>query len=55
MTEKTEKNANLAVKLSTQTKNGVNIEVSTKCDTWELMQKFLSDFQNTLLKGNNGT
>jgi hypothetical protein len=35
-------------------KNGVKITVSTVCGGWDNMQKFLSDFENTLLKGNNG-
>ena len=34
--------------------NGVTITVSTVCDDWENMQKFISDFENTLLKGNDG-
>ena len=44
----------LDVTLSVKQKNGIIINVSTKCADWELMQKFLNDFENTLLKGKNG-
>ena len=47
------KNYNLSVKLLAQ-QNGINIEVSTWCADWDLMQKFLNDFQNILNKGKNG-
>jgi hypothetical protein len=50
----TPKNNNLTVKLSVRMDNGVLIEVQTWCADWEMMQKFLSSFENTLLKGNNG-
>jgi hypothetical protein len=48
------KNAHLDVTLQLKNENGILIEISTKCDTWKNMQKFLNDFENTLLKGNNG-
>jgi hypothetical protein len=32
----------------------VIISVSTKCANWEYVERFLTDFENTLLKGNNG-
>ncbi len=51
--KKTE-NYNLTVKLSAKRGNGVTIEVSTWCADWEMTQKFLSQFEDTLLKGNNG-
>jgi hypothetical protein len=54
MAETKEKNYRLNVALTVQQKNGVTITVSTECSNWELVQKFLSDFQNTLLKGNDG-
>jgi hypothetical protein len=47
-------NLNLTVKLSLKQANGMTIEVSTWCADWEMTQKFLSQFENTLLKGNNG-
>jgi len=53
MTEKS-KNYNLTVKLSAKRENGVVVEVTTWCADWELMQKFISEFESTLLKGNNG-
>jgi hypothetical protein len=56
MSEKIDQNKkrdNLDVTLQTKKENGVLITVSTKCATWTLMQKFLNDFENTLLKGNN--
>jgi len=40
------------VKLSTQRPSGVHIEVETKCDSWENVQKFLNEFQDTVIKGN---
>jgi hypothetical protein len=36
------------------TNEGINVEVSAYCSDWEKMQKFLSDFNDTLQKGNNG-
>lgn len=48
------KNYRLDVTLSIKRKNGMVINVSTRCADWELTQKFISDFENTLLKGNNG-
>ena len=53
MAEK-EKNYNLTVNLSVKKKNGLTVEVSAWCADWEMMQKFINDFENTLLKGNNG-
>jgi hypothetical protein len=47
-------NYNLTVKLATKKENGLSIEVSSWCADWKMMQKFISDFENTLLKGNNG-
>jgi hypothetical protein len=52
--EKEKPNYNLNVKLTAKQKSGMTIEVSTWCADWELMQKFISEFENTLLKGNNG-
>lgn len=40
--------------LSWTNENGVTVTVSTVCGSWEYMQKFLSDFESTLLKGKNG-
>jgi hypothetical protein len=40
--------------LSMTKENGVTVTVSTVCGSWEYMQKFLSDFENTLQKGKNG-
>ena len=56
MTEenKKTKNYHLTVKLAAKRESGVTVEVSAVCADWEFMQKFLSDFENTLLKGNNG-
>ncbi len=45
---------NLDVTLQFKKENGVIVTVSAKCGYWENMQKFLSDFENTLLKGNDG-
>lgn len=55
MAEKQEKKKidNLDVTLQIQRENRVLVTVSTRCSTWERMQKFLNDFENTLLKGNN--
>lgn len=53
MPKKTE-NFNLTVNLSVKRENGLTIQVSTWCANWAMMQKFISDFENTLLKGNNG-
>jgi hypothetical protein len=55
LAEEKKKLDNLDVTLQTTKQNGIIITVSTKCSTWELTQKFLNDFENTLLKGNNGT
>jgi hypothetical protein len=52
--EKKKPSYRLDVALSVKRKNGITINVSTRCADWELMQKFLNDFENTLLKGNNG-
>ena len=52
--EETKKLDNLDVTLQMKRENGVIVTVSVKCSTWDKMQKFLSDFENTLLKGNNG-
>ena len=49
-----EKKARLETTLFLKKDNGVTITVSTVCGNWESMQKFLSDFENTLLKGNDG-
>jgi hypothetical protein len=54
MTEKEKPFYRLDVTLSIKRKNGVMLSVSSNCADWELVQKFLSDFENTLLKGNNG-
>ena len=54
MAEEKKQNYRLDVTLSTKRKNGVIVNISTKCADWELMQKFLNDFQDTLLKGKNG-
>lgn len=57
MTEKNHKKAknyNLTVNLSVKRENGVTIEISTWCANWKTAQKFISDFENTLLKGKNG-
>ena len=48
------KNYNLAVKLSAKRENGMTIAVSTWCADWKMMQKFISEFENTLLKGSKG-
>ncbi|MGA2683178.1 MAG: hypothetical protein ABSF44_15430 [Candidatus Bathyarchaeia archaeon] len=40
--------------LSITKENGVTVTVSTVCGSWEYMQKFLSDFENSFLKGKNG-
>ncbi|HJW65709.1 MAG TPA: hypothetical protein VJ507_02885 [Candidatus Bathyarchaeia archaeon] len=47
-------NYNLTVKLSMKKESGVTVEVSTWCVDWENMQKFISQFENILLKGNDG-
>ena len=44
----------LNVTLSAKSKSGVEINVSAICGSWDMTQKFLSEFKNTLLKGNNG-
>jgi hypothetical protein len=44
----------LETTLTLKKKNGSIVTVSTVCGSWKYMQKFLSDFENTLLKGNNG-
>ena len=44
---------NVDVTLQTKRENGVVVTVSSRCETWEKMQKFLNDYENTLLKGNN--
>ena len=54
MAEEKKPNYRLDVSLSLKRESGVTVNISTKCADWELMQKFLSDFENTLLKGNNG-
>jgi len=55
MAEKKEKpNYNLTVKLSVKKENGLVVEISSWCADWGMMQKFISDFENTLLKGKNG-
>ena len=50
------KKANLQVNSQAfnTTNEGINVEVSAYCSDWEKMQKFLSDFNDTLQKGNNG-
>jgi len=53
MSEKEEK-ARLETVLTLKKPNGMGIQVSTVCGDWENVQKFISDFENTLLKGNNG-
>lgn len=52
--KKEEPNYRLDVTLSIKRENGVMVNVSTRCADWELVQKFLNDFENTLLKGKNG-
>jgi hypothetical protein len=54
MAEVKKPNYQLDVTLSIKRENGVTISVSARCADWELVQKFLNDFENTLLKGNNG-
>ena len=54
MAKQEKPNYNLTVKLSAKRKNGLTVEVSTWCADWELTQKFINQFENTLLKGNNG-
>jgi hypothetical protein len=44
----------LETTLSLKKENGVTVMVSTVCGSWKYMQKFLNDFENTLLKSNNG-
>lgn len=53
MPESTKK-AYLSVELQFKKQNGILVTAQAKCDTWEQMQKFLNDFEHTLLKGNNG-
>jgi hypothetical protein len=47
-------NYNLTVKLSMKRASDMTVEVSTWCADWKLMQKFISEFKNILLKGYNG-
>jgi alkylhydroperoxidase family enzyme len=54
MTEKEEPNYCLDVTLSIKRKSGVTVNISTRCSNWNFMQKFLNDFENTLLKGKDG-
>lgn len=55
MTEKEKKpNYRLDVSLSLKKENGVTVNISAKCADWELMQKFLNDFENTILTGKDG-
>lgn len=55
MTEKEDKpKERLETVLSITNENGVTVTVSTVCGNWEYMQKFINDFENTLLKGKNG-
>jgi hypothetical protein len=46
--------ARLNVTLTMKRKNGAALTVSTLCGAWAEVEKFLSDFEDTLLKGNNG-
>jgi hypothetical protein len=55
MTEKKkQKSYGLTVTFSIKRENGVTVNVSAMCADWEMMQKFLNDFENTLQKGNDG-
>ena len=48
------KTARLETTLTLKKGNGVTVTISTVCGNWEAVQNFLSDFENTLLKGNDG-
>lgn len=44
----------LETTLTLKKKNGVTVSVRTVCGSWSFMQKFLSDFENTILNDKNG-
>ena len=52
--DKKGKNYRLTTTLSFTKQNGLTVTISTLCADWKLMQKFLSDFENNMLKGNDG-
>jgi hypothetical protein len=53
-TKKDEKKHHLNSTLSFTKENGITLTISSMCGDWESMQKFLNDFEDTLLKGKNG-
>ncbi len=53
MVEQKEGVAPLETSLTLEKKNGVKITVTTVCGGWKNVEKFLNQFEDTLLKGNN--